>query len=108
MHASGSSPSGSTATFTCSPWASSSSPDRDAAPAPAGSGSKLTITFGANRLSNRTCRSPKAVPQQATTGATPAWTACARSKYPSTSTACPASRMARFERWSPYSVRPFE
>ena len=80
MHVSGSSPSASTATLTCSPWASSSSPDRDAAPAPAGSGSKLTTTFDVNRLSSPACLSAKAVPQQATTGATPACTACATSK----------------------------
>ena len=45
MNVSGSSPAGSTATFTWNPSATSSSHDRAAAPWPAASGSKLSTTF---------------------------------------------------------------
>ena len=49
---SGSSPGGSTATFTSNPSATSSSHDRAAAPWPAASGSKLRMTFDVNRRSS--------------------------------------------------------
>ena len=80
MKLSGSAPSGSSTPRANSPWVTKTSRLRLAARMPAASPSNTTTQRSANRRISAACPSVSAVPEVATTFATPAWTAVIRSK----------------------------
>ena len=81
---SGSSPSGSSTTWTFIPSASTIGMPRRAAWMPAESPSYMMVMFSVNFLIRRTCSTVSEVPQEATTLVMPSWCIITTSTLPST------------------------
>jgi hypothetical protein len=107
LSSSGSTPSGSVAAFVTSPAFRHGSRAAFTALRPAASPSKSNTSSGANRLIAVACSGVNAVPRGATTLLTPLAWSDTTSKFPSTSTACSACRIACLAWNNPNTSSPF-